>query len=258
MEGPSLFLASEQLAEFKRKKVKVVSGNTKIGKERLLGKEVKDIYPWGKHLVLQFDNFAIRIHFLLFGTFEAEVNGNSVTGDYKRSREPRLYIEFENGNIKMFNCSIKLFETEDLKSTYDYSIDIMSDQWNTEKATRNIIEHPKEEIADILLDQEIFAGVGNIIKNEVLSLVGINPKTKIENVTKEQIQKIIETTQKFSHQFYVWRKEFQLRANLKIHRKGNCPICGNKIIREKTGKRQRWSYYCSLCQPDVGNNNMVS
>jgi endonuclease-8 len=49
-------------------------------------------------------------------------------------------------------------------------------------------------------------------------------------------------------QFYAWRKEFQLRANLRMYQKGTCPRCGGKAVRKKTGKRERWSYWCPHCQ----------
>ncbi len=75
MEGPSLFLAAEQLKPFIKKKILSVTGNTKIGKEILLNKKIIDIFSWGKHLVIQFDNFALRIHFMLFGSFEAIIKG---------------------------------------------------------------------------------------------------------------------------------------------------------------------------------------
>lgn len=249
MEGPSLLLASEQLVEFKGKKVQVVSGNSKIGIERLDDELVYDIFSWGKHLCFQFDTFALRVHFLLFGTFEAVVNGDSVTGDYKRTHEPRLKLEFSNGEIAMFNCSIKVIETADLKSTYDFSVDIMSPHWDSNKALRHIKKYPDEEIGDVLLDQEIFSGVGNIIKNEVLSLAFVNPKTLINELNKEKLQEIVKITKEFSYQFYLWRKEFVLRKHLLIYRKSTCPHCLGKVIRVKTGKRQRWSYYCPVCQP---------
>jgi endonuclease-8 len=99
MEGPSLYLAANQLKPFRDQTVLSVSGNSKIEKERILKKKVKNIFSWGKHLIIQLDEFALRTHFLLFGTFEASVNGSSVTGDYKRSYTPRLQLDFENGSI---------------------------------------------------------------------------------------------------------------------------------------------------------------
>src|SRR5215212_8188886 len=155
MEGPSLYLAANQLKPFKGKTVLSVSGNTKIEKARILNKKVKNIFSWGKHLVIQFDEFALRTHFLLFGAFEATVNDSTLTGDYKRSYTPRLQLDFENGTIKLFNCSVKFLETRNAKAGYDFTIDIMSPKWDPDKAVDFISTKPEAEIADILLDQNI-------------------------------------------------------------------------------------------------------
>src|SRR6266540_4729813 len=216
MEGPSLYLAAKQLKPFRGKTVLSVSGNSKIEKERILKKKVKNIFSWGKHLVIQFDEFALRTHFLLFGTFEASVNNSTLTGDYKRSYTPRLQLDFENGNIKLFNCSVKFLETKNAKASYDFTIDIMSPKWDSDKAFDSICAKPGVEIADILLDQEIFAGVGNIIKNEVLWRVRIHPESKVKNITASELKELIAETKKFSLLFYKWRKVFLLRKHLDI------------------------------------------
>jgi endonuclease VIII len=248
MEGPSLYLAARQLKPFRGKTVLSVSGNTKIEKDRLLGKTIKTIFAWGKHLVLQFDEFALRTHFLLFVAFEAEVNGSTLTGDYKRSYTPRLQLDFENGNIKMFNCSVLFLETRNAKASYDFTIDIMSPKWDSDKAFETISSKPGAEIADILLDQNIFAGVGNIIKNEVLWRVRIHPATKIKDIPASDVHQLIAETKKFSLLFYKWRKVFLLRKHLDIYQKSICPRCGAGVKREKTGKRNRISHFCPFCQ----------
>jgi endonuclease-8 len=248
MEGPSLYLAANQLKPFKGKTVLSVSGNSKIEKERLLNQKVKNIFSWGKHLVIQFDEFALRTHFLLFGAFEANVDHITLTGDYKRSYTPRLQIDFENGNIKLFNCSVKFLETRNARATYDFTIDIMSPKWNAKQAFDSISSKPGAEIADILLDQNIFAGVGNIIKNEVLWRVRIHPQTKVKNIPTSELEELIAETKKFSLLFYKWRKVFLLRKHLDIYQKSICPRCGGKVKREKTGKRNRISHFCPVCQ----------
>lgn len=248
MEGPSLYLAARQLKPFVGKTVLSVSGNTKIEKERILNKKVKSIFSWGKHLIIQFDDFALRTHFLLFGAFEAEVNHSTLTGDYKRSYTPRLQLDFENGSIKLFNCSVKFLETGNAKASYDFTVDIMSPKWNAEKAFDSIYAKPGAEIADILLDQEIFAGVGNIIKNEALWRVRIHPETNVKEIPASALKELIAETRKFSLLFYKWRKVFLLRKHLDIYQKSICPRCGANVKREKTGKRNRISHYCPVCQ----------
>jgi endonuclease VIII len=248
MEGPSLYLAAHQLKGFRGKTVLSVSGNSKIEKERMRDKKVKNIFSWGKHLVLQFDDFALRTHFLLFGAFEASVNNSTLTGNYQRAYTPRLQLDFENGTIKLFNCSVKFLDSKNAKASYDFTIDIMSSKWNGDQAFETISSKPEVEIADILLDQEIFAGVGNIIKNEVLWRVRIHPETKVKEMSPAQLMELIAETRRFSHLFYKWRKVFLLRKHLEIYQKSICPRCGSKVKREKTGKRHRISHFCPVCQ----------
>jgi endonuclease VIII len=253
MEGPSLYLAANQLKPFRGQTVLSVSGNTKIEKERLLKKKVKTIFSWGKHLIIQFDEFALRTHFLLFGAFEAYVDNSSLTGDYKRAYAPRLQLDFENGSIKLFNCSVKFLESRNAKASYDFTVDIMSPKWDPDKAFESIVSKPDVEIADILLDQEIFAGVGNIIKNEVLWGVRIHPQTQVKDIPPTELKELIAETRKFSLLFYKWRKVFLLRKHLDIYQKSICPRCGAKVKREKTGKRNRYSHFCPVCQTRAEN-----
>ncbi len=214
----------------------------------MLKKKVKNIISWGKHLIIQFDEFALRTHFLLFGAFEATVNDATLTGDYRRSYTPRLQLDFENGDIKLFNCSVKFLETANAKADYDFTIDIMSPQWDSEKAFDSIYSKPEDEIADVLLDQKIFAGVENIIKNEVLWRVRIHPETKVKDLESSKLKELIGETKKFSLLFYKWRKVFLLRKHLDIYQKSICPRCGVTVKRQKTGKRNRISHFCPVCQ----------
>jgi len=249
LEGPSLYLASEWLAPFVGKTISRVEGNTKIGKEKLDGKMVVDIFSWGKHLIFQFDDFALRVHFLLYGSFEATFEDKKVTGDYPKKRiNPRLALFFDEDEIIFYSCSLKYLETPNARNLYDFSTDIMSSQWNPKKAFKAVKNHPEDEIGDVLLDQAIFSGVGNIIKNEVLFLVKKKPTTIIKDMSNAFLQKVIKTAQTFSHQFYEWRKQFILKKNYRIYRKSLCPICGEKVCRKKTGRRERISFFCPKCQ----------
>lgn len=218
MEGPSLYLAAEQLKPFVHQELIQVSGNSKIGIERLHDQKINDIFSWGKHLVLQFDLFALRVHFMMFGSFEATVLGKAVTGDYKKNnRVPRLKLELSNGHIEMYSCSLKFLELSHAKVSYDFSVDVMSEEWDGKRALKKVLSFPNEQIADVLLNQEIFAGVGNIIKNEILFMAFIHPEATVSSVKAAKIKKLIKLAQTFSFQFYEWRKQFVLRKNLIIY-----------------------------------------
>jgi endonuclease-8 len=249
MEGPSLYLAARQLKPFIRKDILGVSGNSTIGIDRLDNATVKDIFSWGKHLVFQFDTFALRVHFMLFGSFEAMVGNKPVTGDYKKKdRVPRLKLVFNNGHIEMYSCSLKYVELKNAKKSYGFTVDVMSDAWDPTQALKKTRAYPNEQVADVLLDQELFAGVGNIIKNEILFMCRIHPESLVKDIPPRRLIQLVALARDFSFQFYEWRKEFVLRKHLVIYRKSICPECGDKVIRRQTGRRKRWSCYCEKTQ----------
>ncbi|MBX4188091.1 MAG: endonuclease [Candidatus Doudnabacteria bacterium] len=249
MEGPSLYLAAEQLQPFVRKTIASVSGNTKFGKERLHNKKVLDIFSWGKHLLFQFDEFALRVHFMLYGSFEATVDGTPVTGDYKRqNRASRLTLIFPNGEIIMFSCSVKYIEGSDVKSTYDFKVNVMSEEWDPKVALKKSALLNDLEIADVLLDQDIFAGVGNIIKNEVLHQAFVHPESRIKDLPAAKLKEIVKRAQDYSWDFYKWRKIFELKKHYQVYRQSVCKRCGEKVQRKVTGSRNRLSFVCPNCQ----------
>ena len=127
MEGPSLRLAAEQLQPFVGRTVARVSGNSKVGIERLHRKRISRIFSWGKHLRLPFDTFALRVHFMLWGRFTATVEGASVTGDYRRSGPPRLVLEFSNGGGTIWSASLRFLESGDARQGYHFTTDVLSE-----------------------------------------------------------------------------------------------------------------------------------
>lgn len=122
MEGPSIHLAVQHHKPFIRKRVLALSGNSTLDQTRMKNLVVRDIFAWGKHLVIQFDGFALKTHFLMFGTYEADVYEHTVTGDYKRARVPRLAFTFTNGELRLFACSVKFIEARNARTVYDPSI----------------------------------------------------------------------------------------------------------------------------------------
>ncbi len=248
MEGPSLHLAAEQLQPFSGRKIESVAGNSKIGIQRLSGLTVREIFAWGKHLVFQFDTFALRVHFMLWGTFAATVKGRSVTGDYRRSGPPRLVLNFPNGEITIWAASVKFVDDAHARTAYDFSGDIMAGEWDGRAALAKVKAFPRGEIADVLLDQAIFAGVGNIIKNEVLFRMRVSPFARIRDISDRKLKAVVADARTFSFRFLELRRAFSLRKNLEVYRRSVCPRCGGKIQRRVHGQRARRSFFCPRCQ----------
>jgi endonuclease VIII len=251
MEGPSIYLATEQLQPFVGRRILRVSGNSRIGIERLNHRVVRDIFAWGKHLVLQFDTFALRVHFLLWGTFAATVRGASVTGDYRRTGPPRLVLAFTNGDITMWSASLRFLDTARARDLYDFSADVLSETWNPRAALRKTRRHPDAEIADALLDQNIFGGVGNIIKNEVLYRTRTSPVTRVRDLSPPRLRAIVADARVCSFRFLELRRAFALKRNLEMYGRSVCASCGGKVNRKVHGTRERRSFFCRTCQAET-------
>jgi endonuclease-8 len=239
MEGPSLIIIKNELKSFKGKKVIDASGTTKvIDLTELVGKKIIDFTSWGKHLLIVFKKFSLRIHFLMFGSYRI---------NEKKDAVPRLHMEFQNGELNFYSCSIIRID-EDLDKVYDWSADVMNDSWNPVKTRRKIKKLPEASVSDILLDQTIFAGVGNIIKNEVLYRIKVNPESKVGSLPPKVLTSLIREARNYSFDFYEWKRVYQLRKHWLIYTKKKCPQCKGQVVKKYTGLTKRRSFICKNCQ----------
>ncbi|MBA2613928.1 MAG: endonuclease [Bacteroidetes bacterium] len=237
-EGPSIVILKEELDAFKGKKVLEANGNSKIDIQSLINKKITDIKSWGKHLLICFDNMYLRIHLLMFGSYRI---------NEKKDTTPRLSMKFKAGEINFYNCSIKLIPG-DPDDTYKWETDVMSDQWNSKIAEKKLATLKKVKVCDVLLNQETFSGVGNIIKNEVLFRIKVHPESYVSALSPKKLKDLVKEAREYSWDFYKWKKKFELRKHWLIYRQKECPRCKIKTITEYMGKTNRLTCYCSNCQ----------
>lgn len=245
-EGPSIVILKEQVQEFKRKKIIEVSGNSKIDYQQLKNKKIVDIKSWGKHFLICCKGITLRVHFMLFGSYRI---------NEKKETPARLSLQFKEGEINFYACSLKIFN-EDPNEIYEWSGDVMNDEWNPSKAKKKLKEIPGTLVADALLDQHIFAGVGNIIKNEVLWRIKIHPKTKVGDLSSKKLNELIKEARNYSFDFLKWKKAFVLKKHWCIHTKKICPRCNIPAIKEYVGKTNRRTFFCNNCQVLYSTNNI--
>ncbi|MES2430277.1 MAG: DNA-formamidopyrimidine glycosylase family protein [Bacteroidota bacterium] len=239
-EGPSIVIAKELLQKFKRKKIISATGNAKINMDILANQKIISIRSWGKHLLICLPALTIRIHFLMFGSYSIDENT-------KQQRSIRLCLNFAKHKIYFYTCSVKLIEGN-INDTYDWSSDIMNDDWDAKKALKKIKELDNEYICDVLLNQEIFAGVGNIIKNEVLYRVKIHPESIASKIPTRQLNLIIKEARNYSFDFLKWKKEFVLKKHWLAHTKKTCLRCDLPLIKKYCGTTKRRTFFCNKCQ----------
>lgn len=240
-EGPSIVLLREQVEAFAGRRVLRVAGNSKVlDLRRMQGKTVREFRSWGKHFLVCFPGFTLRVHFLLFGSYRI---------DERREAAPRLSLGFARGReLNFYACSLRYLEG-DLDALYDWSADVMSDAWDPRAARRRLQTRPDTLAADALLDQDVFAGVGNIIKNEVLFRIRVHPESRIGAVPSRKLGELIKQAREYSFDFYAWKKAYVLRKHYQVHTRTTCPRDGTRLsYRAKLGRAQRRAFFCERCQ----------
>lgn len=237
-EGPSLVILKEELDSFKGRKVLQVIGNSKENIQQLKGKKIEDFKSWGKHFLICFKGVTLRIHFLLFGKYS--INEKKLT-------PVRLGFQFTKGEINFYSCSVK-FISDPLSKVYDFTADVMNDDWDSKGARKKLRTKGGMLVCDALLDQQIFSGVGNIIKNEVLYRIKVHPETEVGNLPAKKINELIKEARNYSFDFLKWKKEYVLRKHWLAHTKKTCTWDGAPIIKKYLGKTNRRTFYCESCQ----------
>jgi len=236
LEGPPLRVIAEELSQLTDEYVAEVSGNSKMQKEQLIGQKVLQVFSWGKNLFLQFPEFSLKVHFLMFGSYRFNEERNMV---------PRLSLVFSKDTLNLYNCSVKILSNSDVEKLYDKELDIMSEKWNLAKVTGLVSSLSQDFICDVLLNQSVFAGVGNIIKNEALFKSEVHPLSVVERIPKKKLAGIASEARNFSLEFYqAVKKGDNIWSRLTIYGKKTCPICGGRVVFRKTGKTKRISYFC--------------
>jgi endonuclease-8 len=241
-EGPSIVILRHDAAKFAGNTVRAVSGNSKQDLQRMVGQRVLALCSWGKHFLIAFDGFSMRVHFLLFGSYRIDEDKIGKDGTLA---PPRMRLVFDNGE---YACSLKYIEGE-LDDTYDWSGDVMADAWDPKQARRKLKAQPQMLVADALLDQDIFAGVGNIIKNEVLFRIRMHPETTIGALPARKLTELIKQARDYSFDFLAWKQAYVLRQHYQVHTKTICPRDGNRLTyRKHLGRAQRRAFFCDVCQ----------
>jgi len=237
-EGPSIVILREAAAKFRGKTVRRATGNSSLDLTRMEGRRVKALRSWGKHFLVEFSGFSLRVHMLMFGSYRI---------DERKPSPARVSLQFDNGELNIYASSVKYIEGA-LDATYDWRTDVMNDAWDPRLARRRLKQQPDTLVCDALLDQELFAGVGNIIKNEVLFRQRVHPESKVGDLPPRVLVKVIADARAYSFLFLAWKRAFELRKHWQVHTRRTCPTCGGPVAKTYPGKTRRRTFFCPNCQ----------
>jgi endonuclease-8 len=128
--------------------------------------------------------------------------------------------------------------------------------------------HPEAEIAVVLLNQRVLAGLGNVYKSEVAFAAGVNPFRAMATITDREYEIMADVAQRWMKQnvvdgagdgivTYSGNRRTTGNSNrddrLWVYgRSGQeCRRCGATVERRKQGVQARSTYWCPHCQPFI-------
>lgn len=207
-EGPSILHLKDQLLPFKNKVVKKAGGYGNMPTDWLKGRKLLDIKTWGKHLLLIFTNGTVRIHLGLFG---------SVLVNERKKVNRSFFLEFTQDEMNGY--VVKTKKIDDVEKEYDWRTDILSAEFDKRYVKKLVQEQGNKTIDDILMDQEIFTGVGNIIRNEALYRAGIHPLSKANKIPAAKLTRLINEVLKFAKHWYKNINSMDSRKDFQVYKK---------------------------------------
>jgi endonuclease-8 len=239
-EGPSLVILREEAARFEGQEIVSAEGNTSaLDPARLRGQPILSLRTFGKQFIIALPDMALRIHFMLFGSYRI---------DERKDRPPRLALGMEDGGeLNFYGCSVKEVDP-DLDAVYDWSADVMSERWSAPGALKKLRAAPDMLVCDALLDQTIFAGVGNIIKNEVLFRIRVHPLSTVGALPAAKLRELVAQARQYSFEFLAWKKAYVLKQHWLAHTRTICPRCKIRFVKAHLGQSRRRSFFCERCQ----------
>ena len=237
-EGPSIVILRGEATPFTGRTIRRAEGNAKIDMDRLSGRRVVAFRSFGKQFLIELPDVTIRIHLLMFGSYRI---------DERKDAAPRLRLTFDEGELNFYTCSVRLLEG-DLDTLYDWRGDVMSEAWDPALARRRLRAMPGTLACDALLDQNVFAGVGNIITNEVLFRIRTHPLSTVGALPARKLRELVEQARQYSFEFLEWKRAFVLRKHWLAHNQSLCPRDHVKFHRAYLGHTNRRSFFCELCQ----------
>ncbi|NXJ36820.1 NEIL3 Endonuclease, partial [Ciconia maguari] len=217
------------------------------GYDFLVGHVYRGVETLGKELFMYFDQKALRIHFGMNGSIHVNPDGSKD----RDGALPVLEIELTEDIVWFFEVTVEYRSAaeSERKVRMMESLDVCSPKFSFLRAESEIKQQKTRMLCDVLLDQAVLPGVGNIIKNEALFDSGLHPAVKVCQLTDEHIRHLVKMTRDFTLLFYKCRKTGSpLYKHYKVYKRLTCGQCNGKITLCRLGENNRMTYFCSQCQ----------
>jgi endonuclease-8 len=217
--------------------------------ERLVGRTVTGVEARGKHLLIRLDDdSSLHTHMKMTGSWHVYSSGER----WRRpAQQARLVLDVEGGRVAVcFNAPVVelLTVADELlhPSLRGLGPDILASPVDVDGIRRRARAVPPDTpVGDVLLDQRVVAGIGNIYRCDALFVRRIHPSTAIGGVDDAALDALVAAAAAL------------MRSNVDsprhepwvYGRTGRpCRRCGTPVRARRLGVHARTAYWCARCQ----------
>ena len=242
-EGDTIWRTAEMLrTALEGKRIEVAKPQTL---KRFAGKTVVEVKPVGKHLLIRFDNgLAIHSHMRMQGAWHVYKKG-------ERWRRPewqaKALLETGDGTVAVcFSAPIIDLVKDEATKVGHLGPDILGADWSVDEVLIRARKSEARTAGELLLDQRVTAGIGNVFRCEALWQRKVSPFRPPKEMTDGELRKLFETAREAM--LASMKTGYRNRAN--VHARGGrpCPRCGTRIQVRALGEQARLVYWCPKCQ----------
>jgi endonuclease-8 len=220
----------------------------KLARVEVAGRTIEGVRAEGKNLFIDLSgDLHLHTHMRMHGSWHLYRPGERWR---KRRSDMRIVLETDAWVAVGFNIPVAGFNT-----VVEIGPDLLGESFDVDEAMRRMREHDADEIADVLLNQRVIAGIGNEYKSEVLFLGRINPFAS--RLTDEQRGELLRIARKLM--LANIRKRTQGRnttfsldpsQSKYVYGRGGkpCRKCGTPIAVKRQGRDARLTFWCPRCQ----------
>jgi endonuclease-8 len=223
------------------------------------GAMLSKIEPYGKHLFYWYDNGLVgHVHLGLFGKFRVTIGPESPAP----VGQVRMRMVTDLATIDLAgptDCSIGSADDRDAILAR-----LGPDPLRRDARPQLALERIRKSgqpIGQLLLDQKVLAGVGNVFRAEALFVNGIHPSRPGKALSEAELEAIWTTTVAMLRQgvkdnriITIDRREFRVPKGTArrgdttyVYHREVCLRCGTPVRTIELGGRA--CYYCPTCQP---------
>ena len=197
----------------------------------LPGRTFESVKARGKHLLMTFSgDLILRTHMRMNGSWHVYPAGARW---HRPERDMRILIGTAEAVAVGFTIPVAEFLTaRELAAHKQLGVlgpDLLGKTFDAAAAIEAIRQR-RDPIADVLLDQRVLAGIGNVFKSEILFLAGVDPFAEASTLSDEQLEEIVTIARE------------QLRANVLSSSRTLSPAFGRRTTRSLNPNAKLWVY----------------